>query len=237
MAVARETLLINEDSRPRGLWHIVSSELTRMSARIAIVEDSAAICNNWMRMLAAHPGFQCVGAFRTGEEALQRMPALQPDAVLMDISLPGMSGIECVSKLKVLLPRTPILMVTVHSDNDRLFQALQAGASGYLLKRTTPAELISAIQELLQGGAPMTGEIARRVIESPVEGCTLSARENQVLESLAQGYSDKEIAERLQISFTTVRSHVAHIFEKLHVRSRVEAATRFVRSPKLDALS
>jgi DNA-binding NarL/FixJ family response regulator len=214
-----------------------------MSARIGIVEDSAVICNNWMRMLAARPGFQCVGAFRTGEEALQRLPALRPELVLMDISLPGMSGIECVSKLKPLLPRTPFLMVTVHSDNDRLFQALKAGASGYLLKRTTPDELISAIQEALQGGAPMTGEIARRVIESfshpaaaAIEGCSLSAREYQVLELLAQGYSDKEIAERLQISFTTERSHVAHIFEKLHVRSRVEAATRFVRSPRPHAL-
>jgi DNA-binding NarL/FixJ family response regulator len=131
-------------------------------------------------------------------------------------------------------------MVTVHSDNDRLFQALQAGASGYLLKRTTPAELISAIQEVLNGGAPMTGEIARRVIESfsrgataPSEDCALSARETEVIELLAQAYSDKEIAERLQISFATVRSHVAHIFEKLHVRSRVEAATWFVRTPKL----
>lgn len=208
-----------------------------MTVRIGIVEDSAPISNNWVKMLDAHAGFRCVGAFRTGEDALQKLPALRPDVVLMDVSLPGMSGIECVSKLKPLLPRTPVLMVTVHSDNDRLFQALQAGASGYLLKRTTPAALIAAIHEILQGGAPMTGEIARRVIESfsrpavaPVENCSLSTRENEVLELLAQAYSDKEIADRLQISFTTVRSHVAHIFEKLHVRSRVEAATHFVRS-------
>jgi DNA-binding NarL/FixJ family response regulator len=210
-----------------------------MSIKIAIVEDSAPISNNWVRMLDAQPGFRCVGAFRTGEEALQKMAELAPDVVLMDISLPGMSGIECVSRLKLILPRTPVLMVTVHSDNDRLFQALQAGASGYLLKRITPAQLIAAIQEILQGGAPMTGEIARRVIESfsrsvaaQAENCNLSARENEVLELLAQAYTDKEIAERLHISFTTVRSHVAHIFEKLHVRSRVEAATHFVRSPK-----
>jgi DNA-binding NarL/FixJ family response regulator len=213
-----------------------------MIVRIGIVEDSAPICNNWMRMLDAHPGFKCVGAFHSGEDALQRMPGLAPDVVLMDISLPGMSGIECVVRLKRLLPRTPILMVTVHSDNDRLFQALQAGASGYLLKRTTPDELIEAIQDVLKGGAPMTGEIARRVIESfsrpvaaPVEGGDLSERETEVLELLAQAYADKEIAERLQISFTTVRSHVAHIFEKLHVRSRVEAATWFARSPKPQA--
>jgi DNA-binding NarL/FixJ family response regulator len=213
-----------------------------MIVRIGIVEDSAPISNNWVRMLDAHPGFHCVGAFGTGEEALQRMPGLQPDVVLMDISLPGMSGIECVVRLKRLLPRTRILMETVHSDNDRLFQALQAGASGYLLKRTTPAELVAAIQDVLKGGAPMTGEIARRVIESfsrpaatPGEDGGLSDRESEVIELLAQGYSDKEIAGRLQISFTTVRSHLAHIFEKLHVRSRVEAATWFVRSPKLQA--
>lgn len=207
-----------------------------------MVEDNDAIRNNSVRMLDGQAGFQCVGAFRTAEEALDRMPALRPDVVLMDINLPGMSGIECASKLKTLLPRTPILMVTVHSDDDRLFQALQAGASGYLLKRTTPAELIAAIHEVLQGGAPMTGEIARRVIESfnrqpprEAQGCTLSARENEVLNLLAQAYSDKEIADRLKISFTTVRSHVAHIFEKLHVRSRVEAATRFVRAASVPA--
>jgi DNA-binding NarL/FixJ family response regulator len=213
-----------------------------MIVHIGIVEDSAPISNNWVRMLDAHAGFHCVGAFRTGEEAVQKMPGLQPDVVLMDISLPGMSGIECVVRLKRLLPRTPILMVTVHSDNDRLFQALQAGASGYLLKRTTPAELVAAIQDVLKGGAPMTGEIARRVIESfshpsaaAADGGGLSDRENEVIGLLAQGYSDKEIAGRLQISFTTVRSHLAHIFEKLHVRSRVEAATWFVRAPKSEA--
>jgi DNA-binding NarL/FixJ family response regulator len=215
-----------------------------MSIRIGIVEDNAPIRANWQRMVAAEADFQCVGAFRTGEEALKRLPELRPDVVLMDISLPGMSGIECVSKLKPLLPRTPVLMVTVHSDNDRLFQALQAGASGYLLKRTSLPEMVAAIRDVLAGGAPMTGEIARRVIESfnrpaalPEETPRLSARETEVLEMLAQGYSDKEIADRLHIGFTTVRSHVGHIFEKLHVRSRVEAATRFVRTPRLPALS
>jgi DNA-binding NarL/FixJ family response regulator len=213
-----------------------------MNARIAIVEDNPAIRSNWIRMLQLRKGYECVGAFRTGEEAIERMADLKPEVVLMDISLPGMSGIECTARLKALLPRTVILMVTVHSDNDRLFEALQVGANGYLLKRTTPAELLAAIQEVLHGGAPMTGEIARRVIETfsrpptaPSEGCTLSDRETQVLQLLAQGESDKEIANHLQISFTTVRSHVGHIFQKLHVRSRVEAATRYVQSPKLRA--
>ena len=203
-----------------------------MSVRIGIVEDSREISSNWIQLLSGRGSFQCVGAFQTGEEALLKMPGLKPDVVLMDISLPGMTGIECVSRLKRLLPQTPVLMVTVHSDNDRLFQALKAGAKGYLLKRTTPDELIAAIHEVLKGGAPMTGEIARRVIESfnrppATADCNLSHRENEVIELLAQGYSDKEIADKLQIGFTTVRSHVSHIFEKLHVRSRVEAATRF----------
>lgn len=208
-----------------------------MAVRIGIVEDSVQISKNWIQLLSAQADFECVGAFPNGEEALQKMPRLKPDVVLMDISLPGMTGIECVSKMKRLLPKTHVLMVTVHSDNDRLFQALQSGASGYLLKRTTPEELIAAIQEVLNGGAPMTGEIARRVIESfnrsaapAVDGCNLSDREREVIELLAQGYSDKEIAGKLEIGFTTVRSHVSHIFEKLHVRSRVEAATLFVNS-------
>jgi DNA-binding NarL/FixJ family response regulator len=210
-----------------------------MSMRIGIVEDNQEISKNWRQLLSLQTGFECVGAFPTGEEALRKLPGLKPDVVLMDISLPGMSGIECVVRLKRLLPKTPVLMITVHSDNDRLFQALQSGANGYLLKRTTPDELIEAIQEVLNGGAPMTGEIARRVIESfnrpsavPVEECNLSQRESEVIGLLAQGYSDKEIATQLQISFTTVRSHVSRIFEKLHVRSRVEAATRFVNSGK-----
>ncbi len=209
-----------------------------MSLRIGIVEDSREISRNWIQLLADRVGFECVGTFQTGEEALKKLPGLGPDVVLMDISLPGMSGIECVAKLKRQLPQTPVLMVTVHSDNDRLFQALKAGANGYLLKRTTPDELIEAIHEVINGGAPMTGEIARRVIESfsqppAAEGCNLSNRESDVIELLAQGYSDKEIAANLEIGFATVRSHVGHIFEKLHVRSRVEVATRFATSNKL----
>lgn len=209
-----------------------------MSIKIGIVDDSASIRNNWIQVIRSRPDLHLVGAFQKGEDALQQLPPLQPDVVLMDISLPGMSGIECVARLKPLLPRTAFLMVTVHSDNDNLFRAFQAGATGYLLKRATAAELIAGIHDILNGGVPMTGEIARRVIESfsrpapaPSDGCALSDREKEVIELLAQGYSDKEIADRLQIKFPTVRSHVAKIFEKLHVRSRVEAATWFLRSP------
>jgi DNA-binding NarL/FixJ family response regulator len=210
-----------------------------MSVKIGIVEDNPEISSNWRQLFSLNDDYECVGAFPTGEEALRKLPGLKPDVVLMDISLPGMSGIECVASLKRVLPKTPVLMITVHSDNDRLFQALQSGANGYLLKRTTPEELINAIQEVLNGGAPMTGEIARRVIESfnrpsaaPAEENNLSQRESEVIELLAQGYSDKEIAANLNIGFTTVRSHVSRIFEKLHVRSRVEAATKFVNAGK-----
>lgn len=213
-----------------------------MNVRIGIVEDNHEISKNWRHMFSLQTGYECVGSFPTGEEALRKLPGLKPDVVLMDISLPGMSGIECVASLKRILPKTPVLMVTVHSDNDRLFQALQSGANGYLLKRTTPEELMDAIHEVLNGGAPMTGEIARRVIETfnrpsaaPAEESNLSQRESEVIELMAQGYSDKEIAANLDISFTTVRSHVSRIFEKLHVRSRVEAATKFVNSSKVFA--
>lgn len=203
--------------------------------RIGIVEDSAEVAETWIQLLGEHPGYQCVGTFNSGEDALQKLPDLEPDVVLMDISLPGMSGIECVSRLKRKLPRTPILMVTVHSDNDRLFQALKAGANGYLLKRATPDELVDAIDEVLNGGAPMTGEIARRVIEAfscppAAADCNLSGREKEVIELLARGYSDKEIAEQLKIGFTTVRSHLGHIFAKLHVRSRMEAVSKLSAS-------
>lgn len=215
-----------------------------MTKRIGIVEDSASISNNWIQVIRTQPDFYFVGAFRNGIDAVQSMPALKPDVILMDISLPGMSGIECVARLKTVLPRTAFLMVTVHSDNDYLFKAFQAGATGYLLKRATSAELIISIRDILNGGAPMTGEIARRVIESfsrsapaPADDCALSDREKEVIELLARGYSDKEIAQRLEIKFPTVRSHVAKIFEKLHVRSRVEAATWFVRSPGQSAKS
>jgi DNA-binding NarL/FixJ family response regulator len=206
--------------------------------RIGVVEDSSAISKNWAQVIATQPDLSLAGAFRNGEDAVAGLPPLQPDVVLMDISLPGMSGIECVVRLKPDLPRTAFLMVTVHSDNDSLFKAFQAGATGYLLKRATAAELLAAIHDILNGGAPMTGEIARRVIESfsrpapaSSDHCVLSEREREVIDLLAQGYSDKEIAQRLQIKFPTVRSHVAKIFEKLRVRSRVEAATWFLRSP------
>ncbi len=208
-----------------------------MRIKVALVEDTRGIRENWAKLIDASPGFQCVCACGSGEDALKKVPQAVPDVVLMDINLPGMSGIECTARLKQSMPQVQILIVTVHADNDRVLSALQSGASGYLLKRTTPAELLGAIQDVLNGGAPMTGEIARKVIASfrrpapvTIKDAGLTAREEEILELLTQGYANKEIADRLSVSFDTVRTHLRHIYEKLHVRSRTEAATRYLRN-------
>jgi DNA-binding NarL/FixJ family response regulator len=210
-----------------------------MPVKVAIVEDNAGIRENWAKLINRAHGFQCVCICGSSEEALRQIPLAQPepDVVLMDINLPGLSGIECTARLKQRLPKLQILMVTVHADNDRVFSALEAGASGYLLKRTTPGELLEAITEVLRGGAPMTGEIARKVIAcfrrplaTAVTAAHLSPREEEILVLLTQGYANKEIADRLGVSFDTVRTHLRHIYEKLHVRSRTEAATKYLRS-------
>jgi DNA-binding NarL/FixJ family response regulator len=180
-----------------------------------------------------------VGVCSNGEEALRDIPALAPDVVLMDIFLPRLSGIECTTRLKEQLPRTQIVMLTAIDDDEMVFLALEAGADGYLLKRTRPAELRAALLDVLRGGAPMSSEIARRVIESfrkPAkvrEGSVgLTAREEEVLVLLSRGYSNKEIADQLQLSVDTVRSHLKHIYEKMHVRSRTEAVARFLAARK-----
>jgi DNA-binding NarL/FixJ family response regulator len=208
-----------------------------MSINVAIVEDNAGVRETWAKLLAGTPGFRCVATCESGEAALKRFPATRPDVVLMDIHLPGMSGIECTARLKVKMPQTQILMVTVYADNEHVFEALKAGASGYLLKCTDPEELTRAITDVVRGGAPMTGQIARRVIEvfrqpgpqaQPIT--ELTQREREILELLAKGYANKEIAARLGGSIETVRVHVRHIYEKLHVHSRTEAAARYLDS-------
>jgi DNA-binding NarL/FixJ family response regulator len=208
-----------------------------MLIKVAIVEDNAGIRANWAKLIDAAAGFRSACACASGEEGLKRIPLAQPDVVLMDINLPGLSGIECTAQLKAQMPRIQILVVTVHADNDRVFSALEAGASGYLLKRTAPSELLEAITDVMRGGAPMTGEIARKVIASfrrpasaVVEAARLTPREEEILVLLTQGYANKEIAERLSVSFDTVRTHLCHIYEKLHVRSRTEAATKYLRN-------
>jgi DNA-binding NarL/FixJ family response regulator len=203
--------------------------------RIAIVEDSPAVRENWVRLMSAAPGFECVASCRSGEEALEQLPALKPDVVLMDINLPGMSGIECIARLKARLDQTQFLVITVYGDNERVFQALQAGASGYLLKRSSSTEVVAAIRDMLSGGSPMTGEIARKVVETfrrpatmALAGPDLTEREAEVLALLARGYANKEIATQLGITFDTVRAHLKKVYDKLHVRCRTEATAKYL---------
>lgn len=201
---------------------------------IAIVEDNRTIRESLAEFVQTDPECRVVCACATAEEALQVLPKHRPDLVLMDIQLPNLSGIECTARLKQLLPAVQIIMVTVYEDTDRIFNALRAGACGYLLKRCTPEELLAAVREVRQGGAPMSREIARKVIgsfQAPVASAAeveeLSPREREILELLAQGFSNKEIAARVGVGDGTVRWHLRHVYEKLHVRSRTEAALKF----------
>jgi len=186
------------------------------------------------RIINLWPGYRCVGACETAEEALRVLPREQPDIVLMDIQLPGKSGIECVSSLKELLPAAQVIMLTVYEDPDRIFSAIRAGASGYLLKRATPDQVFSAVREVQEGGAPMSGPIALKVFAhfrsqeaANAEVETLSAREAEVLELIVQGLSNKEIAGRLNISNETIRWHLRQTYKRLHVHTRTEAALKF----------
>jgi DNA-binding NarL/FixJ family response regulator len=206
-----------------------------MLTTVAIVEDNRDFRATLARYMDEAPGHRCVCACSSSEEALQKIPRLLPDVVLMDIHLPNMSGLDCTRRLKELCPSVQVLILTVYEDNERIFGALKAGAGGYLLKRADPADILHAIQEVKQGGAPMSSQIARRVVQSfradagsatKVED--LSRREEEILQHLSKGYSSKEIADRLSVSVNTVRTHLQHIYEKLHVRSRTEAVVKFL---------
>lgn len=208
-----------------------------MEIKVAIVEDSLGIQEHWVRLIKEAPDFRLVCICGDAETALRELPLCQPDVVLMDINLPAMSGIECTARLRQVMPAVRILIVTVYNNSDRIFMALQAGASGYLLKRAAGEELLHAMTEVMRGGAPMSGEIARRVIESfqrptvAVEiDAQLTVREAEVLAWVARGFASKEIADRLGISARTVSLHLQHIYEKLHVRSRTEAAAKYFAS-------
>jgi len=209
--------------------------------RIAIVEDNKLIRESLVDYVHTDPGLKCVCTCATGEEALKELPKQTPDIVLMDIQLPNMSGIECAARLRQLLPDTKIIMVTVYEDTDRIFKALRAGARGYLLKRCTPEQLVAAIREVRDGGAPMSREIASKVIASFQEPVTaaaevedLSTRERELLELLASGKSNKEIASHLNLSEGTVRWHLSNIYDKLHVRSRTEAVLKYQSARMLE---
>jgi DNA-binding NarL/FixJ family response regulator len=202
---------------------------------VAVVEDSPTVRRNLNRWLDRTPEFKCVGTCANGAEALRLVPEWRPQVVLMDIQMPRMSGVECTAQLKRLLPSVQIIMLTVYEDTDTIFKALRAGACGYLLKRCAPQEILNAIRDILQGGAPMTSAIARKLVaafQEPVpqeaKATPLSAREREILDLLAQGLSNKEIGARLNLSPFTVKNHLARVFEKLHVRCRTEAVMAFL---------
>lgn len=207
-----------------------------MAIKVSIVEDSEAVRTTLSRVIARAEGLQCLSVYSNAEAALAGLPGEAPDVVLMDINLPGMNGVECVRQLKQTAPHVQVLMLTVYEDTDSIFNALAAGASGYLLKRTPRDELLAAIKDVMKGGSPMTTHIARKVVQSfqrtaPVAQPTenLSEREQQVLDCLAQGFLYKEIAEKLGISYETVHTYIRRIYEKLQVRTRTEAVAKFLR--------
>ena len=209
--------------------------------QVAIVEDDPNLQTNLCAMLNGSSGFHCQAVYADGMAALNGIPSNRPDVVLMDINLPGMLGTECVRKLKDTTPDLPVLMLTVYDDSEQIFKSLMAGATGYLLKRTPKDKLLEAIREVNEGGAPMSRQIARRVVQffqqtkelpadtsKSAEVTSLTDRETEVLAALAKGYAYKEIAVRLNISFETVRTHLRAVYEKLHVHSRTEAVLKFL---------
>jgi len=208
--------------------------MNKKPLKVAIVEDNAALLKNLKEMVQRLPGMSCVGTFPDAEQALAALPGLAPEVVLMDINLPGMNGVECVRQLTQMLHGVQVIMITVYDDSDSVFESLAAGASGYLLKPVQSARLAEAIQEVNEGGAPMSMSIARRVVQTfqkPVPTTSaddqLWPRETEILELLAKGLLKKEIAEKLGISYWTVQTHVGRIYKKLHVQSRAQAVAKY----------
>ena len=203
---------------------------------VALVEDREEIRAQFARTIGRSPALHLMQTYPDGESALADLPARRPDVVLMDINLPGLDGVECVRQLKTKMPDVQFVMLTIYEDGARLFQSLMAGASGYLLKRTAPQKLLAAIQEVHEGGVPMTPEMARRVIrhfqqvpQPAPELQWLGPREHEVLHQLAQGFRYKEIEDNLRIGTGTLRTHVASIYKKLHVHSRTEAVVKYLQ--------
>ncbi|HXT11040.1 MAG TPA: response regulator transcription factor [Candidatus Angelobacter sp.] len=207
-----------------------------MPINVSIVEDSDKFRETLARVLNRAEGFHCISHYPNAEEALKALPNDKPNVVLMDINLPGMNGVECVRQLKQAMPEVQVMMLTVYEDTENIFNALAAGAMGYMLKRTPRDELLDAIREVNRGGSPMTTHIARKVVLSfqkpaPTASATetLSPREQEVLDCLAQGFLYKEIAEKLSISYETVHTYIRRIYEKLQVRTRTEAVAKFLK--------
>ena len=208
-----------------------------MNIKVALVDDFAPIRESLAAILSGTPGFECVAASGTAEDALKKFPAKKPDVILMDINLPGMDGIECVARLRVGLPKAQIIMLTIDEENDRVIRSLEAGASGYLVKNLAPARILEAIEEAHRGGAPMSGQVARMLVRifqsrglSRQAEENLTPREQEILALLATGFRTKEIADSLGISPATVQCHLTNVYEKLHVRSRSEAVARYLSS-------
>ena len=219
-----------------GPQPILPTGKSPVQTKVALIEDDDWIRENLADQLGKTDGFQLAGSYRTGEEALTQLPVSVPDVVLMDINLPKMNGIECVRQLKSLVPSLQILMLTVYEDSDKIFNSLLAGASGYLLKRTPKTDIVQAITDVHRGNSPMTGHIARKVVQyfnQRGRHCTelekLSNREHEVLDHLAKGVPYKEIANVLSLSIDTVRIHIKGIYAKLHVHSRGEAVAKYLR--------
>jgi DNA-binding NarL/FixJ family response regulator len=212
-----------------------------MPITVSIVEDNDKLRGTLAKMIGRAEGFKFISDYGSAEAALEDLPKVKPEVVLMDINLPGMNGVECVRKLKAALPQVQVMMLTVYEDTENIFNALAAGASGYMLKRTPTKELLDAIREVHRGGSPMTTHIARLVVQSfqksaaPApssaadELAELSEREQQVLDLLSQGLIYKEIADKLQISYETVHTYIRRIYEKLQVRTRTEAVAKFLQ--------
>lgn len=207
-----------------------------MPTTIAIIEDKSAICDELQRILAKDPENQCVCVCRNLQTAMKKVPPLAPNVIIMDINLPDGSGVDATAKLKQVLPETLIMMYTVYEESEQIFRALEAGASGYLLKRSTPEAVLRAVREIREGGVPMTGDVAQKVIQSfrrkqpqSKETEQLTPREEEILELLSKGHRSKEIADQLSISYLTVATHLRNIYSKLHVQSRTEAVLKYLK--------
>jgi len=203
---------------------------------ISIVDDDAKLRESITRFLDGSQGFRCMSAYGNGAAALLHLPDDKPDVVLMDINMPGMNGIDCVERVKARMPDVQIVMLTIYEDTEKIFKALSAGASGYLLKRVEPVKLLEAIREVHAGGSAMSSSIARKVVASFQKALPatqpeihLSPREQTVLDCLAKGLTYKQIADQLGISIDTIRTYLRRIYEKLHVQSRTEAVAKYMR--------
>jgi DNA-binding NarL/FixJ family response regulator len=203
---------------------------------VSVVDDEKKLCETIAAFLDGSPGFRCVSIYGSAAAALQNLPKDLPDVVLMDINMAGMNGIDCVRRLKILTPQIQIIMLTVYDDTEQIFKALAAGATGYLLKRHDPDELLNAIRDVRAGGSPMSNSIARKVVASFQKAnqvgeiqSLLSEREQVVLDCLAEGLAYKQIGDQLGISINTIRTHLRHIYEKLHVQSRTQAVAKYLR--------